>query len=229
MSDARSSSASDSDGPSTPPPAAASLPSSLKQARQQAHSLHQDDEADHFSKHSSVAWLEPYTFHTLRTQARFKHPSPDEFEHADLQDLTAPHIESFNALWAQDPSVDPSSSSGRSSSRAPFASTSAAPGTQNLLKGLPGLGDTLGIGEGQGLLAKALKRLPPKVIFDGKGGPDNKRGNKMEISVESVTLARPAASERAKGLSGKKIFPSEVSAEPCTNLAHLDATIAASR
>ncbi|CEH13906.1 dna-directed rna polymerase i complex subunit rpa2 [Ceraceosorus bombacis] len=229
MSGSRSSSTSDSDGPSTPPAATATLPSSLKEARRQAQSEAEasDSFQDHFSKYKSVPWLEPYTFHTLRTQARFKHPSAKQFDHPDLQNLTAPHIESFNALWAQDPSVDPSTSS-ILPSRDSQAGSGASSSGHSLLKGLglPGIGNTLGIGEGQGLLAKALKRLPPKVIFDGKGGPDNKRGNKMEISVESVSLARPAASERAKGLSGKKVFPSECRERLMTYRARMTARIA---
>ncbi|PWN40687.1 beta and beta-prime subunits of DNA dependent RNA-polymerase [Ceraceosorus guamensis] len=227
MSGSQSSSTSDSDGPSTPPAATATLPRSLKEARRQAQPEAEagDPFQDHFSKHSSVPWLEPHTFHTLRTQARFKHPSAKQFDHPDLQNLTAPHIESFNALWAQDPSVDPSTSS-ILPSRISQAGSGASSSGHSLLKGLPGLGDTLGIGEGQGLLAKALKRLPPKVIFDGKGGSDNKRGNKMEISVESVSLARPAASERAKGLSGKKTFPSECRERLMTYRARMTARIA---
>ena len=192
-----SGSSSSSDGPATPPSTHASLPGSLKEARGSAADINDG------SAPAAAPWLEPHTFHTLRTQARFQQPSADAFDHPDLQALTAPHIESFNALWAEDPSLDAGGDRG-----AAGASTFSS---------LPLPGGALG--EGVGLLAKALQNLPPRVVFDGKGangeelqpGPGVGRGNRLQISIDSVSLGRPQVSDRARGAVGKKMFPSEVS------------------
>lgn len=55
----------------------------------------------------SPKWKEPHTFHTLQTQQRFQSPSNNKFDHPELHELVAPHIESFNALFSSDPSVNP--------------------------------------------------------------------------------------------------------------------------
>lgn len=51
------------------------------------------------------AWEASHTFHTLSMQRRFMHPSKLARDVPALREITRPHIESFNALWAEDPSV----------------------------------------------------------------------------------------------------------------------------
>ena len=53
-----------------------------------------------------AAWNEPYTFHTLAMQKRFMHPSTKGRDVPELREVSRPHIESFNALWAENPSID---------------------------------------------------------------------------------------------------------------------------
>ena len=52
------------------------------------------------------AWKMPHTFRTLDMQRRFMKPSKSGWDVPALREITRPHIESFNALWAEDPSVD---------------------------------------------------------------------------------------------------------------------------
>ncbi|KAI3622965.1 DNA-directed RNA polymerase [Malassezia furfur] len=53
-----------------------------------------------------ASWNEPHTFHTLSRQRRFMHPKHDARDVPELREITRPHVESFNALWAEDPSID---------------------------------------------------------------------------------------------------------------------------
>ncbi|WFD41469.1 DNA-directed RNA polymerase [Malassezia psittaci] len=53
-----------------------------------------------------AAWNEPHTFHTLAVQKRFMHPSTHGRDVPELREVSRPHIESFNALWAENPSID---------------------------------------------------------------------------------------------------------------------------
>ena len=69
-------------GPGTPPDAGASFPV------------------------ADEKWKEPHTFHTVDMQNRFMHPSDKALDVPALREITAPHIESFNALWAEDPAMD---------------------------------------------------------------------------------------------------------------------------
>lgn len=54
----------------------------------------------------AASWNEPHTFHTLSMQRRFMHPSRDTRDVPELREISRPHVESFNALWAEDPSID---------------------------------------------------------------------------------------------------------------------------
>ncbi|CAD6920841.1 unnamed protein product [Tilletia caries] len=150
-------------------------------------------------------WAKPHTFHTLETQRMFTNPSSSGLDVADLQDLTAPHIESFNALWEQDPSVDTPQSLKRS--------------------GSTGLSS-------DGLLARAIQRLPSKVVFDGKGTavegseePSSALGNRLELRIASVTLARPLVADKAKAVHERRVFPSECRERLTTYKARMTAQI----
>jgi len=85
-------------------------------------------------------WDAPYTFHTLDMQRRFMKPSSHTWDVKALREITRPHIESFNALWSEDPSID-----------------------------VPGGADRIGM-EGAGLLERSLQTLAPRVVFDAHGG-----------------------------------------------------------
>ena len=161
------SSSSSSEGPSTPPNEFAVLPGSLKAAREMPEGPVED-------------WTKPYTFHTLDNYDRFINPNADTFNQPELHELVAPQIESFNALWAEDPSVDP-----------PVGSYNA------------------GLNEGVGLLERSVERLTPKVVFDGRGGENGGRGNRIQIRVSNVQLAKPTVPSRAKDARERRTFPSE--------------------
>ncbi|KAK0563612.1 hypothetical protein OC861_004726 [Tilletia horrida] len=153
-------------------------------------------------------WAQPHTFHTLDTQKMFSNPSDQGLDIKDLQDLTAPHIESFNALWEQDPSVDTPQTLKRSAAT-----------------GLPS----------DGLLARAIQRLPARVVFDGKGsaedGPSGSSavyhdlGNRLELRISSVTLARPMVAEKAKDVHERRVFPAECRERLTTYRARMTAQI----
>jgi len=85
------------------------------------------------------SWQEPYTFHTIERQRRFMNPSAKHMDVPALREITRPHIESFNALWSEDPKLDN-----------------------------PGSGGALGV-EGGGLLERSLATLASRVVFDGHG------------------------------------------------------------
>ncbi|KAE8219581.1 hypothetical protein CF319_g6747 [Tilletia indica] len=151
------------------------------------------------------SWAKPHTFHTLETQKMFTNPSSSGLDVADLQELTAPHIESFNALWEQDPSVDTPQSLKRS--------------------GASGLAS-------DGLLARAIQRLPPRVVFDGKGtaadGSEESGsglGNRLELRIAGVSLARPLVADKAKDVHERRVFPSECRERLTTYRARMTAQI----
>ena len=73
-----------SSGPGTPPDEA------MVQAKPGVEQVHVD----------RARWDEPYTFQTLAMQQRFMRPSTQQLDVPALHELTAPHVESFNALWA---------------------------------------------------------------------------------------------------------------------------------
>ncbi|PWN51491.1 putative RPA135-DNA-directed RNA polymerase I, 135 kd subunit [Violaceomyces palustris] len=175
-----SSSSSFSDGPPTPPNTHAVLPGSLKSARR--------DPAT-----PAEAWTEPHTFHTLATQERFVNPSAQSFNHPELQALIAPQIESFNALWSVDPSVNMT--------------------TQ---------GNLGSFGEGIGLLERSVRNISPKVVFDNKGG-ENGRGNRMVLRVDSISMGRPTVPDRARDARERRTFPTECRERLVTYKARLTA------
>ncbi|KAL4402349.1 ribonucleoside binding protein [Malassezia pachydermatis] len=125
------------------------------------------------------SWKEPHTFHTLEMQRRFMKPSTHGWDVPALRDISRPHIESFNALWAENPSVD-----------------------------APGQADKLGV-EGAGLLERSLQTLAPRVVFDGRGASDGERGNRLEIRIDSVSLSRPMVPDRAKNALDRRVYPDE--------------------
>lgn len=164
-----SSSSQSSAGPSTPPSSHSLLP---------ANGKGQEEVGER------PPWQQPHTFHTLRIQDRFENPSDTHFEHSDLQDLVAPHIESFNALWSLDPSVEPGKGS---------------------RKGGPV------INEGVGLLEKTIAKIPPRVIFDGTEESISKGdlGNRLSFSIESVNLGRPTSTDKGRSGMQSRIYPVE--------------------
>ena len=171
MSSASSSSSRSSfDGPSTPPDTVHSLPNSLKAARQEAGI---DTE--------EPLWKKRHTFFPLERQERYSAPTDNGFVAPELTELVAPNIESFNALWAEDPSLDPPASV-------------AVSGFVN---------------EGTGLLEKSLRRLAPRIVFDGQGDANNGLGNRITLRMDSVNLSKPLINERAKGVRERRVFPTE--------------------
>lgn len=188
-----SSSPASSPGPSTPHSTHASLPNGHGKRRA-------GEQNDDTSLDALADWQEPHTFHTVRTQERFEHPSSTEFEHGDLQALTAPHIESFNALWAADPSVEPSSGAGK--------------GTGSL-------------GEGVGLLERSIRNIPARVIFDASQDDiaQGKFGNRLEFKIESVSLGRPTSLEKGRSALQNRIYPSECRERLMTYRARMTARI----
>lgn len=164
-----SSSAEESAGPSTPPASHALLPSKGKKPGQEP---------------VLADWQQPHTFHTLRIQDRFENPSSTEFEHPDLQDLVAPHIESFNALWSHDPSVEP-----------PKGSRNGAPF----------------VGEGVGLLEKTIAKIPPRVVFDGTEETiaQGNLGNRLSFRIESISLGKPTSTDKGRSGLQSRIYPAE--------------------
>lgn len=185
----QSSSPSSSPGPSTPTSSHAILASPSRKAR----SLEEDQ--------NTVVkpwWKEnPQSFHTLHMQDRFEEPSSSRFEHQDLQSLVAPHIESFNALWSANPSVEPSGSS-----RTTF-------------------------GEGVGLLEKSIRNIPPRVIFDAAESErqQGRLGNRMELRVEGVNLARPTSTEKGRTALHSRVYPAECRERLMTYRARMTAKI----
>jgi DNA-directed RNA polymerase I subunit RPA2 len=157
-----SSSAESSAGPSTPPASYDLLPSNGKLAD----------------------WQQPNTFHTLQIQDRFENPSDTKFEHSELQSLVAPHIESFNALWSADPSVEP-----------PAGSRNGAPF----------------VGEGVGLLEKSIAKIPSRVVFDGteESITQGNLGNRLSFRIESVSLGKPTSTDKGRSGLQSRIHPVE--------------------
>ena len=126
------------------------------------------------------AWKMPHTFRTLDMQRRFMKPSKSGWDVPALREITRPHIESFNALWAEDPSVD-----------------------------APGSADKLGM-EGVGLLERSVQSLAPRVVFDNTGGEGSaSRGNRLEMRIDAVSLSRPMVPDRAKDALDRRVYPDE--------------------
>ncbi len=164
-----SSSRSSFDGPSTPPDAVHSLPNAMKAARQEA-----GIDAE------QPLWKKRHTFFPLERQERYSAPTDKGFVAPELTELVAPNIESFNALWAEDPSLDPPAS--------------AISGYHN---------------EGTGLLEKSLRRLPPRIVFDGQGDANGGLGNRITLRMDNVNLSKPVVSDRAKSVRERRVFPTE--------------------
>ncbi|KAH9977824.1 beta and beta-prime subunits of DNA dependent RNA-polymerase [Lactifluus volemus] len=71
-----------------------------------------------------------------------------------------------------------------------------------------------GDGDGRGLLSLAIKDIGQRVVFDGAGqaaaGSIQKAwGNKLDIWIEQVSIARPMVPDRDKRATERKIFPAE--------------------
>ena len=107
-------------------------------------------------------------------------PSKSGWDVPALREITRPHIESFNALWAEDPSVD-----------------------------APGSADKLGM-EGVGLLERSVQSLAPRVVFDNTGGEGSaSRGNRLEMRIDAISLSRPMVPDRAKDALDRRVYPDE--------------------
>ncbi|KAF9520714.1 hypothetical protein BS47DRAFT_1370286 [Hydnum rufescens UP504] len=113
----------------------------------------------------------PSSFRTLEREHQFRHPSRNGSDVPILEELVAPHIESFNALFED--------------------------------------------AGGRGLLDLATENIEPRVVFDGKGRTGETSGqagwgNKMEIKIQSVFVARPMASERQHlPTTDTRLYPAE--------------------
>lgn len=151
---------------------------------QVSHSLLPSNGKGSHEENGLADWQQPHTFHTLQIQDRFENPSDDHFEHLELQNLVAPHIESFNALWSFDPSVEP-----------PNGSRNGAPI----------------VGEGVGLLEKTITKIPPRVCFDGTEESISKGnlGNRLSFRIESVNLGKPTSTDKGRNGLQSRIYPAE--------------------
>ncbi|WFD30693.1 DNA-directed RNA polymerase [Malassezia sp. CBS 17886] len=159
----------DSSGPGTPPEV--TEPEDVSTALTKA-----DNERK--THGAAPGWQAPHTFHTVAMQERFMHPTDSGIDVSALRELTRPHIESFNALWVEDPSME---------------------GSAQL--------DSVGA-EGTGLLEKSLRTLPSRVVFDAHGDGGD-LGNRLELRIDSVSLARPMVPDRAKDALDRRVFPDE--------------------
>lgn len=169
MSSANSSSSRSSlDGPSTPPDIKVSLLQPLKEVQQ----VQQDE---------LPKWKQRHTFFPLDRQERYTNPTSEGFVQPELSELVAPIIESFNALWSEDPSTEPART---------------AHGSGYII-------------EGTGLLEKSIRRLPSRTVFDGKGDANGGLGNRLTLRVDNVQLSKPMVGDRVKGVRERRIFPSE--------------------
>jgi DNA-directed RNA polymerase I subunit RPA2 len=110
--------------------------------------------------------------------------SETQFEHQDLQNLVAPHIESFNALWSFDPAVAPPNGSKKGAAV---------------------------VNEGVGLLEKTISKIPPRVVFDGTAESIAKGdlGNRLSFRIESVALGKPTSTDKGRSGLQSRIYPSE--------------------
>lgn len=140
----------------------------------------------------------PASFDTLQREKRFRQPSSAGPDHATFNELVAPHIESFNALFED--------------SGLPVGD---GEGAGLLAAGLKEIGEkymfdrvgAVGSGEGKGGWGNRLVGACP-VAVSGRRSP-------IPVRVESVSIGKPMVSERAKGLdvSGNtRIYPAEVRA-----------------
>lgn len=147
---------------------------------------------------------DPFTFHTLDHLEQFKHPSSSKIVNPSLQDLIAPHIESFNALFSADPSISST------------PDHSVGPGTSRA-------GSLLA---GDGLLDRAVRNIPSRVVFDRIQEPEmpQGRGNRLEMKLDGVALSRPTQSS---GLNGAdvKVWPIECRERLITYKARMTARV----
>ncbi len=65
------------------------------------------------------------------------------------------------------------------------------------------------VNEGVGLLEKSLRRLPPRIVFDGQGDANGGLGNRITLRMDSVNLSKPLVNERTKGVRERRVFPTE--------------------
>ncbi|ORY90187.1 hypothetical protein BCR35DRAFT_287430 [Leucosporidium creatinivorum] len=76
-----------------------------------------------------------------------------------------------------------------------------------LFEGAP-IGPNGQVEQSLGLLDMAINDLQPKVVFDGQGA-DGSLGNRLEIKIDNLLVARPMAPEKGVGSRERKIYPSE--------------------
>ncbi|CAO1626187.1 unnamed protein product [Parajaminaea phylloscopi] len=146
---------------------------------------------------------DPFTFHTLKNVERFKSPPSQGIVNPSLQDLIAPHLESFNALFSQDPSI-----------------------SSNKDHSTPRDGAAVSTTQGNGLLDMAVRKISPKVVFDRvqePGTQPGERGNRLELAIESITLSRPT--QTGTGGEVRRVWPIECRERLMTYKARLTARV----
>ncbi|CAO1628454.1 unnamed protein product [Sympodiomycopsis kandeliae] len=148
---------------------------------------------------------DPFTFNTLDYLDKYKNPPKEQFVNPSLQDLIAPHIESFNALFSTDPSI----------SSTPDHSSPAVATTHHAA--------------GAGLLDKAVAKLPSRVAFDQVQDPSQPpgtaRGNRIELNIEGITLGKPVQTSSSSSGDIKKVYPIECRERLLTYKARMTARV----
>ncbi|PWN30971.1 putative RPA135-DNA-directed RNA polymerase I, 135 kd subunit [Jaminaea rosea] len=143
---------------------------------------------------------DPFTFHTLTNVDQFKNPPKSTFVNPSLQDLIAPHLESFNALFSDDPSINSSPEAAASTSR----------------------------GSGGGLLDRAIRSITPKVAFDRIQTPTTQpgeRGNRVEMAIEGIHLGKPSQTGAGNTGDVKRVWPIECRERLMTYKARMTARV----
>ncbi|CAO1613300.1 unnamed protein product [Jaminaea pallidilutea] len=148
-----------------------------------------------------------FTFHTSNNVEQFKNPPKSQFVNPSLQDLIAPHLESFNALFSADPSI----SSTPDHSTPSHAALSSSSIHANAHSG--------------GLLDKAIQRIPQRVVFDRPQEAGQDRGNRLELTIDSITLGKPTQTGAGPGGEVKRAWPIECRERLMTYKAKLTARV----
>jgi DNA-directed RNA polymerase I subunit RPA2 len=152
---------------------------------------------------------DPFTFNTLNNVDQYKNPPPAQFVNPSLQDLIAPHLESFNALFSTDPSI---------SSTADHSTT--GPGSS--------LADASRSNKNGGLLDRAVRNIPPRVVFDRVQETEmpSGRGNRLELRIEGITLGKPTqASGPSSSGEVRRVWPIECRERLMTYKARMTARV----
>jgi DNA-directed RNA polymerase I subunit RPA2 len=152
------------------------------------------------------ATLNPFSFHTLRTQDTFTNPKNDESECPPFNDLSMPHINSFNAIF-QMPGL------------AAWWEVFCRKRGKHIGY-LP-----------QGILDLAIKDVEPIIIHDGLFHPVQmqlpeqvglqKLGKRLQVWIENVSVGKPALQTK----QAVTLYPTECRQRGTSYKAPIQATI----